>query len=250
MYSCWACAHFGEVAAAWTRCLGFGVGVALGARACRPRTGARCLMEPHCALGTLIEGRLRLLDLPWGSVHFGEAAAVRPVAGLWICAAQDARALAHAPGLSARCRPACGRFRPPPFLYRRNYDVVWLRLWVLAALRCPSLSTRAVRPPRQPPVRSSPRSTSPPKTQENSIKYSVTAGLMAFRLFFCCLIMCSTDCSFAKTQPVHDCRDMLLLPEICVVQWCLNFSLSLCTDMCEKACDFVVSSCYRSAPAS
>ena len=82
MYSCWGSARFGEVSTAWTRCLGFGVGVALGARACCPRTRARCFRWSRTArlahslkggfgcltfLGALFtSGRLRLLDPLFG----------------------------------------------------------------------------------------------------------------------------------------------------------------------------------------
>lgn len=118
-------------------------------------------MEPHCALGTLIEGRLRLLDLPWGSVQFGEAAAVRPVVGLWsLC--RPGRTGTR-PRAGALCSLQCGLAEvvsAPAILLPRDYDVFWLRPWVLAA-RCPGPSTCAVPPPRQPPARTSSCSTSP-----------------------------------------------------------------------------------------
>ena len=58
--------------------------------------------------------------------------------GFGVCAAQDARALAHAPGHSDRYSAGLRKiFRPPPILFRGNYDVFWLRPWVLAAHRCP-----------------------------------------------------------------------------------------------------------------
>ena len=51
-------------------------------------------------------------------------------------------------------------------------------------------------------------------------------------------IMLQHRLQFAKTQSVHDCSHVFVLPAYLFVQWCSNFSICVCAPICARKLAF------------
>ena len=139
-------------------------------------------MEPHCALAHSLKGGFGCSTFLGALFTSGRLRLFDPLLGFRVCAALDARASPTRRGTLLAAGWLVGVSGSRRFS-TAGTTTIFGAASGSSLLRCPRLSTRAVPPPRQLPVRSSPRSTSPPKlpkTLENFRQYSVTAGLMAF----------------------------------------------------------------------